>query len=350
MAAPTKKAVPRRRTPPVKKQPADLPIIRTSERKDFRRCQIRWWWGWRMGLTKPFAAGSLWFGEGYHIALAEWYRNGLDRGPHPAETFAAWVGEERRRIFTTPNPGVDEVEIVNAKDLGVAMLNAYVERYGRDEHMYFMATEQVFQMLIPGLSQGDPFIAIFAGTFDGVYRDLTDDSIWLIEHKTAKAIQTGHLSLDDQAGGYWMAATQVLRHAGLIGPREELSGIRYNFSRKAMPDDRPINADGMRLNKDGTVSKSQPAPYFVREPVLRTRAERQTQIERIRDEARQMDAIRKGDLPITKNPTRDCQWDCPFFNMCELHEAKEAWEDYATAMYVVEDPYADHRTRKSTAE
>lgn len=330
------KAVARRTTP----RPQQI-MIRTSERRDFRRCRQRWWWGWRDGLKTPWVANSLWFGEGVHIALAAWYLPGTERGPHPAGTFSDWVGDERRRIYTLPNVEIDETKIVDALDLGVAMLTNYVETYGEDSNMEFISIEQTFQIWVPALVDGI-MDTLYLGTFDGVYRDW-QGRIWLIEHKTATAIQITHLPLDDQAGSYWAVATQVLREMGLIGAHEELEGIMYNFLRKAMPDTRQRNREGMYLNQDGSISKKQPSAYFHREPVFRFPRERATQFKRIADESLEMQMVRRGELPVTKNPTRDCPHDCSFFTMCQLQESGDDWEDYRDAIYKVEDPYADHR-------
>lgn len=320
-------------------------MLRTSERRSFRRCEQQWWWAWREGLKGPTTAGALWFGDGIHQALAQWYKKGTARGKHPARFFEAWVGEERRRIFTQPNPDVDETEIVDARVLGVAMLEHYVDTYGKDEQFHFIATEQPFQITVD-MPKGFKDV-LYCGTFDGVYRDLNDDTIWLIEHKTAKAIGTLHLPLDDQAGSYWLVATNVLRSKKLIGPKESLEGINYNFLRKALPDERPRNAEGMYLNKDGSVSKVQPSPYFHREQVYRYPAEHRSQLERIRNESARMQLLRNKVLPLLKNPNSNCSWDCPFLNMCELHESGDDWESYRE-MYTRQDPYESHR--KSAAE
>ena len=80
--------------------------------------------------------------------------------------------------------------------------------------------DRISRYLAPG-----PSIAVF--------HDLKDGSIGS-GHKTAKAVKTGHLTLNDQAGGCRLAATTVLRHRSSFGPRESLAGIRYNFLRKAV--------------------------------------------------------------------------------------------------------------------
>jgi hypothetical protein len=368
--------------------PPTIHKLRNSERTAFKRCPQRWWWAYRQGLRpKGQPSNPLWFGTGIHLCFAEWYIPGQVRGRDMHETWEEYVAGEIRFIKTQAreDDGTEAriAEYVEAETLGHAMLDGYLEQYGLDENWDVIAPEQIFAVMIPD-SFGDPIVEL-VGTFDGVYRDLVDDEIKLMEHKTAAQISTAHLSLDDQAGTYWAVATHVLRENKLIKPREEISSITYNFLRKAKPDERPVGPDGFAHNKPtkahyldafeksrklkylehynqktglpqlellakqfgvevwGDVSKVQPAKNFVRHPVPRTRHERKTQIQRIADEALHMEAIRNGDLPLYKTPTKDCSWDCDFFAMCELHESTPDWTEYRDAMYVVKDPYADHR-------
>lgn len=334
---------------------SSTPLIRTSERRDAKRCEWRWYQHWREGLVKKGKPSlPLWFGIGVHEALAQWYQPGLDRGIHPADFWLDWVGLEEQYIRTNQldNGIFEDDEYVDAKLLGETMLDGYIQKYGADDDWDVIATEQTFQIDIPHIKQYAPVVkgqkpntlAIYAGTFDGVYRWLVDGSLWLMEHKTAKSITLGHLPLDDQAGGYWAIANKVLRAQGLIGPDEAIKGIMYNFLRKAMPDEREQNEDGQYLNKNGTVSKNQPAPLFVREPVDRTKRQRATQLRRIQNEALRMDRLREDPDRLTKNPTRDCQWDCDLYDLCLLHEnGTDDWEEFRDAMFNVRDPYADHR-------
>lgn len=365
-----------------------LPMLRNSERTSFKRCQQRWYWGYRCGLKpKGQPSNPLWFGTGIHLAFADWYIPGTARGRDLRETWVEYVNGEIRYIKTNAiaADGSEEkiAEYVEAKELGIAMLDGYLNRYGHDESWEVIAPEQTFSVLIPD-AWGDPIIQL-NGTFDGVYRDHSDGLIKLMEHKTAAAISTKHLSLDDQAGTYWAIASHTLREQELIGRKEQISGIQYNFLRKAKEDSRPVGPDGMVHNKPtkahyidqlarvsrvsskvelstkntitelegyakrfkvevlGDVSKVQPTANFVRQFVERTAYERKTQISRIAKESAQMNALRAGDLDITKNPTRDCAFDCDFFDMCELHESTPDWKEYRDAMFTVKDPYADHR-------
>jgi PD-(D/E)XK nuclease superfamily len=326
------------------------PFIRTSERTAFRRCPKRWWWAYREGLRpKAKAADALWFGIGVHEALAEWYGEGFDRGPEPWLTFAEWVGEEIRYIKANlterDREWFDEPVYIEAAELGTAMLRNYVREYGDDENLEVLAIEQPFAI---DLVKDDEVVATFVSRFDGVAIDHDSGLFVLLEHKTAGSIKTAHLPLDDQAGAYFAVASVVLRDQGILRPDENIDAIMYNFLRKSMPDVRPRNEQGAYLNKNGSVSKRQPAPPFVRELVERTPREVNQQLRRITDEVVIMNMMRSGELPVTKSVTDMCPY-CPFFTMCRMHErGGTAWMDFRDAEYTVADPYADQR--KSAAE
>lgn len=378
-----------------------VPMLRNSERSSAKRCQHLWWWAWHEGLEKRGrTAAPLWFGTGVHLALATWYCGpGLKRGPHPAET---WEEYAKDAIETVKVPGLndeDEDQYVNARDLGISMMENYVKTYGQDEHMYIIQPEQTFSLDVPWpkLPEGHLLLALaerrkiltqLVGTYDLVFRDLTNSQLWLEEHKTAAAISTAHLSLDDQGGTYFATAARALAKQGLVKSGERLRGIEYNFMRKGLPDPRPRNADGAYTNKPGKkhyakallprrdwteaqlmkmkldeleehamaedirvvgdVSKRQPAPLFLRERIHRTAKERSSQLRRIQNEAVQIELIRSGVLVPSKTPTRECSRFCQFFDLCELDERGGDTEDFKKMVYSKRDVYADHR--KSTDE
>jgi hypothetical protein len=321
----------------------NLPILRTSERGAFKRCAFRWWLEFRMGYrSRAVQADALWFGTGVHEALAEFYLKGQRRGPHPADTFEKWAGEEIAFAKTYLDETFDEPVWVDATELGIAMLEEYIDYYGRDEQWDVISTEQPFRVRIT--HEGTP-VAYFTSRWDGVVRSREDGLIYLLEHKTAAQIVTAYLELDDQGGSYWAVASQLLRNAGVLKPGENIAGIIYNFLRKAMPDEREQNDEGLRLNKDGKVSKRQPPKAFVRHPIERSPKEQATQIQRIADEVVVMNAVRNGTIPLTKTPTKDCPR-CPFWVPCTLHERGS--DNYKTVLrnnYRQIDPYKD--TRKS---
>jgi hypothetical protein len=327
------------------------PLLRTTERKTFRRCPQQWWWAyeeWLKPRRRP--AGALWFGIGVHEVLAEWYQPGFARGRLPWESWQDWVNAElaviRAGLSDSERDEWSAEPYEEARVLGDAMLRNYIGTYHDDPDMEILAIEQPFEINIA--DEHDNVIAIFMGRLDGVFRDMRDGLIYLDENKTAAAIKTGHLPLDDQAGGYFSVANLVLRAEGVIGKREVIEGISYNFLRKAKPDGRPRNEGGAYLNKDGSVSAKQPAPYFHREPVDRSAHEVRSQLQRIAAEVAIMNKMRDGELEITKSVTDMCP-SCPFWRMCLLHErGGHAWEEYRDMEYAIQDPYSDHR--KSSAE
>lgn len=323
-------------------------MVRTSERKTFRGCPQAWWWQYREGLVpKGRPAGALWFGTGVHYALAEWYDLGFNRGPRPATTFNKWVGKDMAEEIAAGKNKNGETEYEDARVLGVSMLKGYVEEYGKDEDLETIAVEQPFQVDLK--DEDGLYVCTAVGTFDGVLYDHGDNSFYLWEHKTAAAISTAFLALDDQAGTYFAVSDTVLRADGTLGSKERVQGVLYNYLRKGKPDPRPKNDKGHYLNKDGSVSKSQPQKLYHREVIERNAGEVNKQLSRLRDDATLMQMMRDGRAPLIKNTTFRCP-SCRFFELCQLDEKgnQRAVKQYKRTAYTVQDPYADHR--KSAAE
>jgi hypothetical protein len=295
-------------------------------------------------------ADALWFGIGVHEALAPWYMMGIKRGPHPAKTFKLWHGEESREIRASyankQEEGMDEKKYEDSLELGVSMLEGYVDEYGRDLDWSVIAIERPFKVRV--MYKGVA-IAYFMSTWDGVFRDRSDGRIYLMEHKTASQIQLAYLELDDQAGIYWALAGHILRREGILKDGEEIAGIHYNFLRKSMADDRPQNELGEYLNKDGSVSKKQPPDRYVRETVERSARERATQLERLGREVSIMTGMMQGTIPVIKHTTKECSW-CQFFTACKLHErGGNAYKSVLAAQFTQGNPFDRYTNMKSAA-
>lgn len=326
---------------------ADLQIVTTSSRSLAKRCQKAWVWRYVEGLMRPGESpDALWFGIGVHDALAHWYLKGSKRGPHPAETFEAWVGEEIRYIRAAmaerEREWYDEPLYEDARVLGIAMLQEYVSKWGTDPAWDVLHVETPFKIRI---EHGGKPVGRFWSTFDGVYRDLSDGSVWLMEHKTAASIDTAYLEIDDQGGSYYAVATNVLRSRRVLGPKESIAGVMYNFLRKSMPDDRPRNELGQSLNQNGSVSKRQPVPAFVRWPVERAPSEVKRQIERLSEEMAVTQALMDGTIPVTKTPTKMCPHTCEFWTLCGLDERgnERAIRAMKKSSFLQVDPFDRYR-------
>lgn len=283
------------------------------------------------------------FGTLGHLALAEWYIPGTKRGVEPQETWDR-ITQDLWDTVRVENYVDDEIEgsWEDARKLGHDMLGHYRNHYGTDEHWEVLWVEDQFHQRIPDPRDRTQPIVEYVGTIDLIVRNHATGQVEYVDHKFMKTIETDHLYIDDQNGGYLAIGTHELRKRGLIGEKEAVRTLVYNFLRKAKKDDRRQNADGKYLNQDGSVSKKQPPPYFHRERIERTAAERNRQIQRIGEEALQMAAVRSRSLPVTKNPTRDCRWDCSFFDLCNIHESGGDLAFAKKMMFKTEDPYQEY--------
>ena len=205
-----------------------------------------------------------------------------------------------------------------------------------------IAPEQTFQIDIYDSETGD-YICTYVGTVDAIIRNIRTMKIGLFEHKTSKGLPPDYwLPMDEQGGSYWAMTPPWLREHGILKPGEDLDFILYNFLKKKMADTRKKNEAGLSLNLNGEVSKNQPGPLFYRELVYRNPEARNALISRVEWQAVEMQWVREGVLPVLKNPTKDCRWDCQFKDMCELHENGADWEAFRDAMFHTWAPYEAH--------
>jgi hypothetical protein len=326
-----------------------VPVMTTSERRSLKRCPQRWSWAFVDGLKPRQENVKLWFGGGIHIALAHRYGPGQLRRRDFIDKWEAFCDEDEMSRTIKTYDEASEARWYEARDLGIGMLLGYQDNYGRDRDWDVVYVEEPIKVRIPHPDDPKRTVGVFLTTIDGVVWDRVEKRFKLIEHKTANAIQTQHLDKDEQAGAMWALANDALRAKGILDRRERIMGIEYNFLRKALPPtDRPRNRAGLYLNKNGSISKSQPAPFFHREFVERTRVENLTQVRRLGHDFQLMRAFRTGIVPLVKNPTRDCFWDCDFATMCKLHEEGADWEGYRDSLFRVGDPH--YMYRKTTEE
>lgn len=372
-----------------------LILLRTSERTAFKRCRFAWDVTYNQGLKPKVSANPLRFGTLVHKAMEERYPPGLKRGPHPAETFLREYEAELEKAHKFGFKDDDDVWH-DAGDLGVAMLEHYVDVHGKDEEWKVIASEMTFQVTV---LETDRFKVVYVGIIDGVWQHRSTKEIWLRDWKTAKSVPESHgthLSLDEQPGSYWAYAPEFLVANGVLKPTQKLQGIDFIYMRKAAKDTRAQNNDGLYLNqptqpqikeiyianamdipkkgqgtgKDGAVlaadllnglppklrtkalllgevSSTQPAAYFKRIPTYRTEAESRSLRQRVIEEAREHENVRRGRMAVYKNPGQMTCGGCGIKDVCELHEAEQDWESVLARTFVPWNPYAEHEIRNA---
>lgn len=300
-------------------------MLSTSQRSSFKRCPWSWQWSYMKRLEPKTSAPALRFGSLIHVALEKFYPIGIKRGPHPSKTFVKAYDIELRdqsKMGFRDEDGTWH----DARDLGVAMLDNYIDKYGDDEEWRVIATEHKFTY--PILEKGRQ-VATFVGVLDGIWQSRINKRLMFVDHKTASSISTEHLFIDDQAGGYWTYGVDWAYENGLLKPKQQLAGIMFNFLLKSPPDPRPTDELGRALNKDGTVSKNQPAARFLRYMSLRDEYDRESMKARTAEEVKLIKLVEGGKLGILKSPSAmNCRM-CSVRDLCELHEVGGDWEEYA---------------------
>lgn len=323
---------------------ANLPVIRSSERVDFKRCPKKWYWNWRRGLVpRKQMFGALDLGTWKHTAL-EWRYTSeekitLEDAFKRASSAAIAAAMTAQTLSQLEQEKLEKLQI-----LGLGMARGYDRFYGDDPEIAEPIGAEIPLEFDIENEQGE-VIARHALKPDLLYRNQRDE-VWLLENKTAAQITLEHLPIDDQARAYATMAEISLRRQGYLRRGEHVKGVMYNFLRKRMPDTREQNAQGLYLNKNGTVSKQQPTPIYVRHPVVLSNTSKLIALRHLQREAiaitRVTAALRSKELDpghLLKTPHKNCPKLCPFFAMCAVEEQGGDHRQMERNLYRRENPY-----------
>jgi hypothetical protein len=291
------------------------------------------------------------FGTLIHAALAARYRVGVRRGPHPRPTFEQLFEENLDETAKESKMSRHEIEEspkwLEHRELGISMLDNYIDHYGKDEEWKVLATEFPFQTIVQR-PNATPWLW-YVGTIDGVWENRSTGKIVIPDHKTTAAINLGYLSMDPQATAYWTWGFDAVINKRLVPPKTKLDGMLFNFLRKTKLDERPSVMDNGRryhLNQDGTISKRQPSPYFARVPIYRDPKERDRARAVVLDEFKEMEMVNSGILKPYKNPGQFTCPGCWLLDICELHEIGADYEEMIEMTTKTWDPYDAHEVRE----
>lgn len=290
-----------------------------------------------------------------HEALRDWYLPGYERDNrwNPGYERDGDLSEHIRRIadrdFMACASSLTDAQVDQAaksKNLAIALARAYQQYYKNDNQLDIIATEVPLEFVIrDGAGWRDAFRIVHRLKPDAVFRT-GPRTVMLLESKTAASVKVEHLVIDDQARPYGAMAERALKNAGVINEDDRLVGIRYNYIRKAMPDEREMNANGESLNKDGSVSARQPTPLFRRYDVPLTNAAKLITLHRVEREsialAEATVAVRnrwKTLDTLRKTPHWSCPRVCQYFEMCAAHENGADIRGMERDLYRVQDPY-----------
>jgi hypothetical protein len=280
-----------------------------------------------------------------HSAMEAWYVIGAKRN---GELFEHFNDAANVAISAAETAGAPDYELEKAEELvvlGEAMCISYAKHYQNDKDVIVLGTEIPLEFTFP--DDRGRLAAKHILKPDMVYQKRSTGTIHLMENKTAATLgRTDHLVIDDQARPYGAMAERALRQASVLGRKDALSGITYNFLRKAFPDQRLRDAEGNALNRNGTVSKKQPAPLFLRKEITLTAEAKRRTLQRLRRETLKITAvaqeIRDRTLDpalLDKTPHHSCPKFCDYFAMCASEESGGDVTTFENTMYTRQNPY-----------
>jgi hypothetical protein len=325
-----------------------LPMLRTSERGTFKRCRWKWYMEFHEKLKPQTDVPPLRYGMLIHASLASRYRVGIRRGPHPRPIFEKLFEENLAEVAKASKMAAYEIaespKWLEHRELGVSMLDNYIDHYGKDDEWKVLATELPFQVAVQGPGARGVWF-YYVGTIDGVWQSRRDGKIVIPDHKTTAAINTGYLSMDPQATAYWTWGFDAVLNKRLVPPKTKLDGMLFNFLRKVKVDERPFvmeNGRKYHLNNDGSISKKQPAPYFARVPIYRDYNERERAKKSVLDEYKEIEMVHRGVLAPYKNAGQFTCPGCWLLDICELHEIGADYKEMIAMTTKTWDPYDAH--------
>ncbi len=355
-------------------------IIRTSDRQGFKRCRRRWHFQshLRLNLDQIRRPSYFWIGTGGHFAMEDWH--GHNYYGHPVEAFRAYVegckrASKRGRI-QLPDDYPEQVT------LGEGILDNYLNWCkNRDAFntLWIDGEPQVEQTIYVDLT---PYLsdsheadrlnqAHWTDHYDRIFYRATIDrlievvgEIWIADWKFLKSFDTNALEYDSQLSAYlWIA------NAIFVAP---VAGAYKHMFRKELPKIPKILANGkLSTAKNqmtnyglyresivdiyGSTKKAPPAvvdclndlssrenedrdDFIKRERTRRTQEEMEAEGTLILMEVEDM--INPG-IPIYKNSTRDCSWDCQQQEVCLMIDRDEDWEPYLKQVTVLRTEESD---------
>lgn len=363
-------------------------MVRNSGRGDFTQCRWKYERAY-VDRIRPNDSGgmnALVFGDICHRGLSGFYVpersfKKVKRGVHPAVTVERIFEklEEEHRFNRMRLLDTSDTSFHEHKELGISMMNNYVETYGDDDKYMVVYPEMPFQH---DVFDGGKYVFTMVGTTDCLVRERSTGKFGLLEHKTAATISTGHLVLDEQANTYWTVLPMWLRENEILKEDQDLEFMDYNFLLKKVHDiDGPRNdqgqylksptiakmaselnrlgveysksgmkkedyqelctAEGIDWEQLGDPSATQPTELFHRERVLRTPIQREKAFTRLLQQVREMKRLHAGSLPAYKEPAKHCTW-CQYKDLCEIDEYGSETEDLVQYGFHHWNPFADH--------
>jgi hypothetical protein len=229
------------------------------------------------------------------------------------------------------NFGSYEPAIRKDGELAHIMIEGYLEwleETGNDAQLRLISSEEGVEVAFPGY---DPNQVTLMAKLDGRVRRDPGNEILALEHKTVASVKAPLplLQIDFQLRTeHLVEFLKLIEEEGMeVAKEKRVEGVLYNMLRKVKR--------GPRANP----------PFYGREEVHRNIHELSNHwanVAAIMGEVlmaqQRLDAGEDHQTVAYPHATRDCTWDCPFFQVCPLFDDGSDVESALGDLYVEVDP------------
>ena len=312
--------------------------ITNSETTEMRRCMRRWYLSHyrQLGPKSDRLSESSTTGILVHEPLAQWYNNNQD-------PLATLVYESETMILEQENLMVEGLgenavsmidqnitTVKNSAAFAKIILEGYMEwleEEGADSFLTLIEAETEVKVLMPVENFSEP-VSILA-KLDARFLDQRSNANRFMDHKVVQ-------NFSDREK--WAQKDPQFLFYGLI---------EYLTSTIVHPGEPEIWTDGGILNMLRKVKRTASAtpPFYKRKDVRHSLIELQNyfirlsgEITRILQTTEMLDKGVDHHLACPPSPTRDCDWDCKFFTLCDFMDDGSDSEGYVEASYETVNP------------
>lgn len=297
---------PRITNPQTEPTPVEIRVGSYSEVDTARQCPHKHKLGYRERWISPREAPALRRGTRWHTIMETWYKALAEAGPR--RTLASPAVRAAKTEIGEFIAGIDEED---ERELLRYMWDEYLKYYGLDREWLVESVED--NWVTPLLDEhGNETKFALKFKIDILVTEIATGRRIVVDHKTARQMPSDkEFAIDDQFGLYIWGVRQHGIHVDY--------GL-HSVSRTFIPkfDDRPENEAGQKLNKDGSVSKSQPAAQLPEDRMRRTKMHRtQKELNQIAVDA-YLTLKAMWDMDVQyRSPNPDtCRWRCDYLEAC----------------------------------
>ena len=292
--------------------------LSNSEIQTFKDCRRKWWLSYyrRLQPAQRDMTGALALGSRIHSALEDYYANGVPL----LDAHSKLIETDRQKLIETMR---DTTDLDGEAELGRLMLEGYlqwVEEEGVDAELEFVSSEEKISMPLFGGAvelqgkldmrvrrKGDG-VRLFSDfkTVGGSFTDFTRMAHMNEQIMTYMILESSKNSADERCdGGIFTMLKKVKRAATAKPPFYQQIEVRHNVF--------TLRSFWARLH--GVIAD-----------IMQTR--------------KSLDAGADPNFVASPRPSRDCNWKCQFFAVCNMIDDGSAAEQAISEMYEVADPYA----------